>query len=97
MKLLDTNTCIAFLNGESQVVEQFEKHSLSELRICSVVKAELVYVAYNSQRPAKNPASLERFAEALISLPFDDNCAELYGRIRAELKRGGKPIGGNDL
>jgi tRNA(fMet)-specific endonuclease VapC len=31
------------------------------------------------------------------SLPFDDEAAEHYGRIRAELTTEGTPIGGNDF
>ena len=32
-----------------------------------------------------------------VSLVFDDACADVYGRIRAELEAAGRPIGPNDL
>jgi tRNA(fMet)-specific endonuclease VapC len=39
--LLDANTCIKFLNGQSESVRQrFESLPSSELALCSVVKAE---------------------------------------------------------
>lgn len=67
------------------------------MRLCSVVKAELLYGARNSDRVARVLKGLEAFFHALISLPFDDECAEEYGRIRADLERAGTPIGANDL
>jgi tRNA(fMet)-specific endonuclease VapC len=40
---------------------------------------------------------LRRFSEPFSSLPFDDDAAEVYGRIRTQLEKSGKPIGPNDL
>jgi tRNA(fMet)-specific endonuclease VapC len=63
----------------------------------SIVKAELVYGAYHSSRVAENLRLLDRFFEPYISLPFDDDCFDAYGRIRSDLARIGQPIGPNDL
>ena len=47
--LLDTNTCIAYLNGRSDNVKNnFLTHKSSDIFLCSVVKAELLYGAFNS-------------------------------------------------
>jgi tRNA(fMet)-specific endonuclease VapC len=49
MYLLDTNTCIQFLNGASILVEaQFRAHSPDQLKLCSIVKAEMLYRAARS-------------------------------------------------
>jgi tRNA(fMet)-specific endonuclease VapC len=40
---------------------------------------------------------LRRFFEPLVSLSFDDRCAEEAGLIRLDLERTGRPIGPNDL
>jgi tRNA(fMet)-specific endonuclease VapC len=40
---------------------------------------------------------LVRFFEPFASLPFDDDAAERYGILRAQLKREGRIIGSNDL
>ena len=40
---------------------------------------------------------LTRFFTPYESLPFDDPCAEAYGRIRSDLERAGMVIGPNDL
>lgn len=98
MYLLDTNVCIAILNGSSpRVVARFTAESPATIRLCSVVKAELLYGARKSNRVAKVLQSLRRFFEPLTSLPFDDAAADEYGKIRADLELAGTPIGGNDM
>jgi tRNA(fMet)-specific endonuclease VapC len=98
MYLLDTNTCIRFLNpGKSIVPDRLAAVSQEEVAICQIVKAELYYGAYKSARRDANLALLARFFSQFESLPFDDAAAEAYGRLRAELARRGTPIGPNDL
>ncbi|WP_298609139.1 type II toxin-antitoxin system VapC family toxin [uncultured Thiothrix sp.] len=98
MYLLDTNTCIHFLNGNSiKVKQQLQNHAPSEITLCSVVKAELLYGARYSQKVEVNLQRLKQFFAPLASLPFDDRCAEEYAQIRADLTRQGKLIGPNDL
>lgn len=98
MYLLDTNACIRILNdSSSRLVERLRGHRPSELRLCSVVKAELMFGARKSLDPARNLRVLNRFFEPLVSLPLDDVGAEAYGSIRFELERSGLPIGANDL
>ena len=98
MYLLDTNACIRILNGTSErLVTRLRNHEPSEIHLCSVVKAELLYGARRSARPADNLRLLAKFFAPLVCLPFDDLCAERYGHIRSELERAGTPIGPNDL
>ena len=98
MYLLDTNTCIHLLNGSSEAVaSQMQSLSPSEIALCSIVKAELLYGTRNSKRVEENLKLLDRFFTPLTSLPFDDRCAEEYGIIRAQLTAQGSPIGPNDL
>jgi len=96
--LLDTNACIRILNGSSaEVVARFAQQSPATVRLCSVVKAELLYGARKSRHVAATLKSLERFFEPIVSMPFDDPAAEEYGTIRAQLESVGSPIGANDL
>jgi tRNA(fMet)-specific endonuclease VapC len=37
------------------------------------------------------------FLYQFVSLPFDDRCAENYGKIRADLAKAGTPIGSNNI
>jgi tRNA(fMet)-specific endonuclease VapC len=96
--LLDTNVCIAYLNGEDPALRDRLLACLpSEVALCSVVKAELLYGARNSERVEENLERLERFFAPIDSLAFDDAAAEWYGIIRAQLRREGKLIGSNDM
>lgn len=98
MYLLDTNACIRILNGTSpSLIERLRSVSRSQVRLSSVVKAELLYGARKSSRVAENLRLLERFFETIASIPFDDRCADEYGLLREELDRAGTPIGPNDL
>lgn len=98
MYLLDTNTCIHFLNGTSPAIRQhLQACSPQEVALCSVVKAELLFGARHSQRIEANLQRLQHFFAPLQSLAFDDRCAEEYAQIRADLTRQGKLIGSNDL
>ena len=96
--LLDTNTCIQYLNGRSENI--FKKLSLVEsnkVYLCSIVKAELMFGAIKSKRSPENISKLQLFFDQFYSYPFDDNCFETYAKIRNKLEEIGKPIGPNDL
>ena len=96
--LLDTNICIALLAGKDRALRsQYLAQSPDEVFLCSVVKAELLFGARNSERVDHNLRRLEQFWGPLGSLSFDDLAAAHYGEIRAGLSRAGTPIGGNDL
>jgi len=96
--LLDTNICIGFLNQkDAKLKARIQRTAPGELRLCSVVKAELLFGARNGSRAPENLRRLDRFFEAFESLPFDDDAAHEYGLLRTELRRAGKPIGANDM
>jgi tRNA(fMet)-specific endonuclease VapC len=97
MILLDTDICIHLLNArEPALLERFRAHSPLELALCSVVRAELLWCARNSGRVDENLERIRVFAGPLKSLTFDDDCAEHYAVIRADLAACGTPIGPND-
>ena len=98
MYLLDSNVCIHLLNNRHTQIEQhFRNLSPTEIALCSIVKAELLFGARHSQRVEANLQLLHHFFAPLNSLSFDDRCAEEYGVIRADLSAQGKIIGPNDL
>ena len=98
MWLLDTSVCVALLNRtDEQAVARLLEHPRGSVRLCSVVKAELYFGAQNSSRLPENLQRIEIFCRAFDSLPFDDESARHYGIVRAQLRREGRPIGGNDL
>ena len=96
--LLDTNTCIRYLNGRAiQVRERLRTLAVQEICVCAVVKAELYAGAMKSSDPATTLAKQRSFLDQFASLPFDDAAAEVYGRLRAHLEQRGTPIGPYDL
>lgn len=96
--LPDTNVWIGYLNpGQSPVKQKIITLSPADICFCSVVKAELFFGAYKSLKKEENLALLNMLSSRFISLPFDDNAAKSYGRIRADLAASGRPIGPNDL
>jgi len=98
MYLLDTNACIAYINDRDSIVaRRLMQLKPSDVFICQIVKAELLYGAYKSSRREQNFALLHRFFDQFASLSFDDRAAEVYGYIRNELAKRGTPIGPNDL
>ena len=98
MYLLDSNVCIHLLNERhTEIEKEFRLRSPSDIALCSIVKAELLFGARYSQRVNANLQRLKQFFAPLASLPFDDRCAEEYGQIRADLTAQGKLIGPNDM
>jgi tRNA(fMet)-specific endonuclease VapC len=96
--LLDSNTCIQFLNNShAGVKRQLLAHHPSDLALCGVVKAELLYGAYHSARVAGNLQRLQTFFAPMRCLPFDDACVHTYGQLRAALAANGLAIGANDM
>ena len=96
--LLDTNICVALLKrGDRPLSTRLSREVPSNVALCSVVRAELLYGARKSERLDANLRLLEVFFAAFQSLPFDDRAAEYYGSVRAFLARLGTPIGANDL
>lgn len=96
--LLDTNICIAILNDSSSAAaRRLARLSPRDVALCSIVKAELFYGAYRSQRARENLELLARFFAAFGDLPFDENVAAILGKERARLARLGTPIGPYDV
>ena len=98
MFILDTSPCIDILrNRESAVKDRLARHDPSDIYLCSIVVAELLYGARKSASTAKNLALVLEFCEPFVSMPFDDRCAHQYALIRLDLERAGARIGANDL
>jgi tRNA(fMet)-specific endonuclease VapC len=77
--LLDTNSCIGYLNGRSLGVRQrLEALAPVDVAVCSVVKAELFYGAMKSRTPEQSLSKQLRFLGQFASLPFDDPAAIIY-------------------
>lgn len=95
---LDTNACIRYLNGRSPKLRaKLDAANPAEIRVCTIVMAELFFGAAMSIDPVRTLANQRLFLSRFPSLPFNDASAEAYAEIRADLTRHGKLIGPNDL
>jgi len=96
--LLDTNTCIYFLNRSSErIVSRFKKLSPSDIKLPSVTVAELFYGAEKSKARKKNYALVQDFISAFEIVPFDEKSCRAYAKVRLYLEKAGTPIGPMDL
>ena len=94
--LLDTNACIALLNGTSRALAaRVRRHAPDAIGLPAAVLYELYYGAYNSQRRQHNVDLLDRLAFEIV--PFDGGDARAAGEIRSRLEAAGRPIGPYDL
>jgi len=99
--LLDTNACIALINGKPSAVRgKFQKaiESGAEVNVSTVVAFELWYGVAKSQHQEVNAERLDTFLAGPIRLmAFEEEDARTAGTIRAELEAAGRPIGAYDL
>ncbi len=98
--LLDTNACIALMNGAPVAVRsRFEKavRADSQIYISSIVAFELWEGIAKSARVETNALRLEALlSSSVLALPFDNEDSRVAGSIRAALRAAGKPIGAYD-
>jgi tRNA(fMet)-specific endonuclease VapC len=99
--LLDTNACIALINGTPDRVRaklQMATASGDRIFVSSIAIFELWYGVAKSTRHDFNRKRLETFLAGPIAvLPFEDEDAHAAGSIRAALEVKGKPIGAYDV
>lgn len=99
--LLDTNACVALINGTpKEVRRRFQRAVVKKaiILLSSVVAFELWYGVAKSQRKESNTQRLDAFlAGPLEWTLFDDEDAREAGTVRAELETAGKPIGAYDV
>ena len=99
--LLDTNACIALINGtEANVRRRFLRAVArdSVVLLSSIVAFELWYGVAKRPRKDSNRQRLEAFfAGPLEWTLFDEDDAQAAGTVRAELEAAGTPIGAYDV
>lgn len=98
MYLLDTNTCIYYLNGDyPALTRRFEAADADQIAVSTLTTGELHFGAARSGRPEANRERIQRFLAELEVLPFDRECGEHFGRLKAELLAKGRPIPAFDI
>jgi tRNA(fMet)-specific endonuclease VapC len=98
--LLDTNVCIALINGSSgKIRARFAQAALRNAQIVTsaICAHELWYGVAKSQLVSRNARALVEFLSRNLSvLDYSERDAQAAGEIRAELERQGIRIGEYD-
>lgn len=99
--LLDTNACIALINGKPAVVRTRFQSAIAagaQVNVSTVAVFELWYGVAKSAQKESNTTRLETFLAGVIKLlAFEEEDARIAGEIRAALEAAGRPIGAYDL
>jgi tRNA(fMet)-specific endonuclease VapC len=97
--LLDTGSAGDYIHRRRDVYERARAAVTGGHRIGIglPVLAELWYGVENSSSRERNAGRLRRVLSEFIVWPLTEQAAEEYGRIAAEMKRIGRPIGKIDM
>jgi tRNA(fMet)-specific endonuclease VapC len=94
----DTNICVYFLKGVyKSLLNKIMSFNPDEIKIPSIVMAELLYGVEKSQKRDENLKKVLGFLLPYEIVVFDDAAAVRYSKIRVELEGKGTVIGPNDL
>lgn len=98
MYLLDTNVWVTVLrHPTSSLTTRFHALTPADIRVCSVVVAELRHGCLRSAKPAANRCALDALMVPYVCLPFDDAAADHYTAILHYLQSIGQVIGPLDV
>jgi tRNA(fMet)-specific endonuclease VapC len=92
---METNQAIAVLNATGDTAQWMQVFTAIYLPV--PVVGELRYGALNSGRPAQNLLSIEQLVSQCQVLDVTVHTAEVYARIRLQLRQKGRPIPENDV
>jgi tRNA(fMet)-specific endonuclease VapC len=96
--LLDTNTCIRYINGRApRIFEHMQDIPDADIAISSVTKGEMFAGSARSQSPQHSRAKQDAFFVRFAGLDYDEAAANEFGRVRAYLENAGTPIGPYDM
>jgi tRNA(fMet)-specific endonuclease VapC len=97
MYLLDTDTVIYALKGDSSVAKNLRLHFNDSLNVSVISFLELYYGAYKSPQTTSNLAKLKTLEESLEIIPVGPEISQTYGRIKSSLEKKGKRLDDFDL
>jgi len=95
--ILDTDTCIYWLNGKEDIREKVKQIGLKRLRTTVITFAELRYGAYKSQKVEENLQKINHFIRKVKLLPLDYESADRFGKLKADLTSRGQPLSDLDM
>ena len=95
--LLDTDTCIYWLNGHQTVKDKLLAAGWDQIAISIITQAELYYGAYNSSRIPENLKQADDFLAQFPIIPLHETTLKQFGLLKAQLRQSGQIIPDFDL
>jgi tRNA(fMet)-specific endonuclease VapC len=80
-----------------RIIQKFKQFNVGEIGVSTITVSELQYGVAKSKNHRLNEQRVEEFLSPLVILPYDENATGIYGDIRLQLEKSGKPIGPLDL
>jgi len=95
--LLDTSACIDHMRRPNSPMHGWlDIVDANSVHLCSVVRAELL-LGIRKNPTERNRQRVSGFLATFDSYPFDDDAAEVYAGLRADLERRGQVISPYDM
>jgi tRNA(fMet)-specific endonuclease VapC len=94
--MLDTNIVSAAIKGHAAVDAKLMALDPNEWCISAVTHSELIYGLALRPEATALARTVTAFLEAAVTAPWDAAAAQAHGRLRAELRLAGTPIGDFD-
>ncbi len=97
MFLLDTDTVIFNMKGNTNVQNNLRQHINDSISISVITLMELYYGARKSQKVAINLAKIKMLEQSIETLPVGLESTEIFGLIKAQLETAGNRLDDFDL
>lgn len=96
--MLDTNTASCIIRGNPPAVrERLREVPMASVCISAITHAELLLGVERKPEATRLRETVHEFLLRVEILPWDDDAAEMYARLRADCERNGTPLGSMDM
>jgi len=85
MYLLDTTHCLKYLFGSDVMRDRFQELGAEQINTSEVVRGELLYGVYKSERFIDNLKLVETLFETIFVFPINHEISDTYARIKVEI------------
>jgi tRNA(fMet)-specific endonuclease VapC len=94
--MLDTNAASAVMKGNAQMDERLVKMDPADWCISAVTHSEICFGLALKPAATNLARRAAKFFAIVVTVPWDTLAAQTHGRVRAELRVAGTPIGDFD-
>lgn len=95
--LLDTDVCSHAIRGGYPALDRrLREAGPGQIALSAITRAELRFGLALRPEATRLRRLVETFLQFIVTLPWDADAADRYGRLRATLHQEGRPIGDHD-